>query len=134
MILVLDSSALIALLGREPGGELVDSTLSDNNNTCIVHAVNLCEVYYDLARRGGREYASGIINRLVMAGVFVRDDMDTGFWQAAGDIKAAHARVSLADCFCIALANRLGVEVWTTDRHEFEPIAEKQLCKVRFIR
>lgn len=134
MILVLDSCALIALLRREPGGELVDSLLCDKDNICIVHALNLCEVYYDLARHAGEDRAREIINRLVMAGVFVREDMDTDFWQSAGNIKAVHPRVSIADCICIALANRLGVEVWTCDHHEFDPIAQKKLCKVRFIR
>ncbi|MDO8683311.1 MAG: type II toxin-antitoxin system VapC family toxin [Armatimonadota bacterium] len=134
MILVLDSCALIALLRREPGGELVDSILSDKDNTCIVHAVNLCEVYYDLMRAAGESRAKEVINRLVMAGVFVREDMDTDFWQDAGNMKAVHPRVSLADCFCITLANRLGVEVWTGDHHEFESVAQKKLCKVKFIR
>lgn len=134
MILVLDSCALIALLRREPGGELVDSLLSDKGNTCIAHAVNLCEVYYDLVRLAGESRAKEVINRLIMAGVFVREDMDTDFWQDAGNLKAAHTRISLADCICITLANRLGVEVWTCDRHEFDPVAQKKLCRVKFIR
>jgi len=134
MILVQDSSALILLLGGEPGGELVDSLLLDRGNTCVVHAVNLCEVYYDLVRRAGESRAKEVINRLIMAGVSIREDMDTDFWQDAGNIKAAHRHVSLADCICIALANRLGVEVWTCDHHEFEPAAQEKLCKVRFIR
>ena len=134
MILVLDACALIALLRREPGGEVVDSLLSEKNNTCIVHAVNLCEVYYDLVRRAGEGRAKEVINRLVMAGIFVREDMDTDFWQHAGNIKALHSRISLADCMCIALANRLGAGVWTCDHQEFEPVARKKLCAVTFIR
>ena len=133
MILVLDSCALIALLRREPGGETVDSLLSDQSNTCMAHALNLCEVYYDLSRRAGKKRAKDVINRLVMAGVSVREDMDTDFWQDVGDLKADHS-VSLADCVCMALANRLGVEVVTSDRHEMEPIANAGVCRVRFIR
>lgn len=98
MILVLDACALIALLGNEPGGDLIDSLLSDKNNTCIIHALNLCEAYYDLVRRAGETRAKDVVNRLVMAGVSVREDMDTDFWQDAGNIKAAYPRVSLADC------------------------------------
>lgn len=134
MIVVLDSSALIALLGREPGGDLVDSLLSNKDNTCIVHALNLCEVYYDLVRRAGEHRAKEVVNRLTMAGISVREDMDAAFWQDAGNLKAAHARISLADCVCIALANRHGVEVWTCDHHEFDAVAERNLCGVRFIR
>ena len=134
MIVVLDSCALIALVKREPGGVLVDSLLSNRDNTCIVHALNMCEVYYDLVRRAGEDRAKDVVKQLVAAGVLVREDMDTDLWQDAGDIKAKHARVSLADCICIALANRLGVEVWTSDRKEFGPIAEQGVCRVRFIR
>lgn len=134
MILVLDACALIALLGNEPGGDLIDSLLSDKDNTCIIHALNMCEIYYDLVRRAGETRAKDVVNRLVMAGVSVREDMDTDFWQDTGNIKASHPRVSLADCVCIALANRLGVEVWTCDHHEFDPVAQKKLCKVKFIR
>lgn len=134
MTVVLDSSALIALLSREPGGDMVDSLLSNKDNTCIVHALNLCEVYYDLVRRAGEPRAKEVVNRLTLAGISVREDMDAVFWQDAGNLKAAHARISLADCVCIALANRLGVEVWTCDHHEFDAVSEKSLCKVRFIR
>lgn len=63
----LDSGALIALLRREPGGETVDSLLSDRSNVCIAHALNLCEVYYDLARQAGKKRAKEVVNRLVMA-------------------------------------------------------------------
>ena len=134
MILVMDACALIALLEREPGGDVVDSLLMDRSNTCMVHALNLCEVYYDLVRRAGEDRAKEVINQLVMAGVYVREDMDTDFWQNAGSIKASYSRVSLADCVCIALANRLGVELCTADHHEFDAISENGLCQVRFIR
>lgn len=134
MILVLDSCAIIALLGGEPGGELVDSTLADKDNTCMVHALNLCEVYYDLVRCADESRARDVMNQLVSAGIFIREDMDMSFWQNVGNIKAAHSRISLADCVCIALANRLGVEVWTCDHHEFDKAASMNLCKVRFIR
>ncbi len=40
----------------------------------------------------------------------------------------------LDSCALIALANRLGVELWTCDHHEFDAVLQKNLCKVRFIR
>jgi predicted nucleic acid-binding protein len=117
MILVMDACAFL---------------LSDKN-TCIIHALNLCEVYYDLVRSAGEDRAKDVINRLVMAGVFVRDDLDTDFWQDAGNIKTRYARVSLADCLCIALANRLGADVLTADHHEFDALVQAGLCRARFI-
>lgn len=133
MIFVLDACALIALLRREPCGILVDSLLSDEGNTCMVHAINMCEVYYDLLRYTDEERAGNTINRLIMAGVVVSEDLDTDFWQAAGKIKAEYRRIPLADCYCATLANRLGVELITADQ-EFTPLKTAGVCNIRFIR
>jgi len=134
MFFVLDSCALIALIKNEPGGEVVDSILSDKDNSCAIHALNLCEVYYDIVRLTSEKRAKEIINKFVLGGIDIREDMDADFWQDAGNLKAAQARISLADCICVALANRLGVVILTSDHHEFESVSEKKLCKVRFIR
>lgn len=32
----------------------------DSRNRCLIHAVNVCEVYYDIYRRGGEEDASAL--------------------------------------------------------------------------
>ena len=134
MSLVFDSSALIAYLEDEPGAELVDELLDGNLGACFVHAINMCEVYYGTRREYGEQPAQEAINMLQNAGLSVREDMDNNIWQGAGQIKADYRRISLADCLCVALANRDGSEVITADRHEFEPLAQVGLCKVRFIR
>jgi predicted nucleic acid-binding protein len=55
-------------------------------------------------------------------------------WRTAGRLKAIYKRVSLADCFAIALAQSLGGTVLTCDHHEFDAIAAANLCAVTFIR
>jgi predicted nucleic acid-binding protein len=60
--------------------------------------------------------------------------MDPDFWQTAGTHKAALRRISLADCFCLSLAIRVGGEVVTADRREFEPVQQQEICPIRFIR
>mgnify|MGYP001616994244 CR=1 FL=1 len=47
MTFVLDACAIIALLRNEAGAEITDRLLLEQ--TCMAHAVNLCEVYYDLS-------------------------------------------------------------------------------------
>ena len=59
--------------------------------------------------------------------------MDEELWQDAGRLKADYRRISIADCFCAALANRIGGEVITADR-EYEPLKNDGECKIRFIR
>ncbi len=60
-------------------------------------------------------------------------DVDGAFWQEVGRYEATN-KVSLADCVAIALANRVGGDVATSDHHEFNAIATGRVCRVRFIR
>jgi predicted nucleic acid-binding protein len=99
-----------------------------------VHALNLCEVYYDFWRASNREAAESAIADLLSLGIQERDDMDSGFWREAGRVKAIYRRVSLADCCALALANRLGARLVTADRHEFEPLLAAGVCQIEFIR
>ncbi len=131
---VMDASALIAYLRGENGSEVVESVLSDKTDYCVVHAINMCEVYYDFMRAADEDTAAQTIADLAAVGLIVRNDIDSEFWQIAARIKAIHRRVSLADCFAIALAQRLGSEVVTADHHEFDALVEKNVCNVKFIR
>ena len=74
-----------------------------------------------------------MVRDLRAAGIQVREDMDDDFWQSAGRIKADFRRISLADCFCAALAERVDGEVVTADQ-EFKPLADAGDHKVSFIR
>lgn len=51
---------------------------------------------------------------LLDMGIVLRNDHDETFWKAAASLKGRHAR-SLPDAFCIALAQRIGRTVVTTD-------------------
>lgn len=55
-------------------------------------------------------------------------------WEDAAWIKADYRRVSLADCFGLALARRMRGSFVTTDHHEMEPIKAAGICPVGFIR
>jgi len=134
MNLVMDSSALIALLRGEPGGELIPPFVDEPSNECYIHAINLCEVYYGFRRETGDQNALRVLEAIRAMPIIVREDMDTDFWLSAGCYKADLRRVSLADCFCMVLANRLDAELVTADRQEFGPAAEQRLCRVRFVR
>jgi predicted nucleic acid-binding protein len=129
---VLDACVLIAYLRGEPGSELVAEHLIAGN--CFAHAVNLCEVYYDCIRVDGEDKADALIRDLMDAGVTTRSDIDEDFWKDVGQIKASIGRISLADCFAIALARRLNLTVLTSDHHEFDKIAAHEVCAVEFIR
>lgn len=61
MIYILDACAMIALLLREPGEEVVWAHLLEKDATCFAHSLNLCEVFYDFYRASG-ETASANCN------------------------------------------------------------------------
>lgn len=133
MILVLDASAMIAFLRDEPGAEVVESFITSATDTCVAHALNCCEVYYDFMRAADEATAKSAIADIESLGVTIREDMKRAFWQDAGNIKADH-RVSLADCVAMTLANRTGGELLTSDHHEMNVIAAARICRIRFIR
>ena len=129
--MVMDTSALVAALRREPGADLVKELLSGNE--CTIHVVNLCEVYYGFRRRGGEARADEALEEIESLGVATRGDLDTEFWKQVGAYKADVGGMSLADCFCAALASRVNGEIVTSD-HDFDRVLEHGLCRVRFIR
>ena len=134
MICVLDACAMIALLRGEEGEDIIWSYVRDENIPCQAHSINLCEVYYDFWRVGGEDTAIDAIADLKTLGIIERNDFDQVFWQQAGRHKALIKRVSLADCFAIALANRVEGALLTSDHQEFDPIVERGICQIVFFR
>ncbi|MBW3623381.1 MAG: PIN domain-containing protein [Armatimonadetes bacterium] len=134
MVQVLDAGAMIAYLSGEAGGAVVNEILNDPSNFCLAHAVSLCEVFYEFFRSQGEAAAQAAITALYGAGVQSREDMDPEFWQTVGRLKVSPGRISLADCFLLALALRTGGEVVTADHHEFDRLVPLGLCPIRFIR
>lgn len=130
---ILDTSAIVAYLAGEPGGPVVDSHLNDPDALCYAHVVNLCEVFYDSLRATNERAARQTIADLYAAGVIERRDLSRSFWQSVGRLKA-RGRISLADCFCVALAQKLGGEVVTSDHREFDPLVPLGIVPIRFIR
>lgn len=133
MTFVFDSSSLIAFLWNEDGADVVENLLIDSKNSCMAHAINLCEIYYDLVRRAG-ELAAQNTSRMLASILKVREDLDPALWQQAGRYKAELRHVSLADCFCLALAKRVSGTVVSTDHHEFDTVAEQGIVPIKFIR
>ena len=132
MNVVLDASAVIAYLRGEVGADIVEAYFVPGIHSLSMHALNLCEVYYDFFRVAGQASAEGAVQDLLLHGIGERNDMDSSFWRAVGSLKADHRRVSLADCCALALTAGLGAVLLTADRHELEPLAS--ICSVEFIR
>lgn len=116
MRVVLDASALLAFLLKEPGGERVKEALLHG---AVMGAVNLAEVGSKLAERGldpGEVFAHlrarGILGQALEVFPFTEEDA----------LEAARLRpltrslgLSLGDRACLALARRLGLPALIAD-------------------
>ncbi len=130
---ILDASAMVAYIAGEPGDDVVTALLLDPAAICYAHSVNLCEVYYDTLRLTNERRARQVIATLFADGVIEQRTMSRRFWRRVGGLKA-RGRISLADCFCIALAQEFSGEVVTSDHHEFDPLVPLGIVPIRFIR
>lgn len=133
-VFVLDACAFIALLEDEPGAGVVEELLQESTNRCLIHAVSACEVYYDLYRRGNIQDAESVEAIFAEYDLQLLDTLPSDLWRIAGKLKAEWRRVSLADCFALALAIREKGTLVTSDHHELDAIAGAEVCPIRFIR
>ena len=110
-MIVLDASALMALLLSEPGQKVVAEHVAG----AAISAVNLAEV---LARMARERISSRILLPKLEALGLTIVDFDQPQAVIVSDIRE-HARgygVGLADCCCIALAMNRAWSVLTADR------------------
>ena len=108
---VLDASALLALLGQETGAEEVSEALPH----AVVGAVNLSEVVGKLAERGMPEAAiRSALDGLALA----VHPFDAELAYATGMLRATTASLglSLGDRACLALGRMLSLPILTADR------------------
>jgi len=134
MKIVLDACAVIALVKNEQGADIVEEYLLNDDYECMIHGVNICEVYYGFFRSESEAFAQEIVYKLQKSGVIIDDDMTMNFWQQVARHEATITRISLADCFALALASRESAVLVTSDRKEFEPVVPLNICQINFIR
>ena len=106
-----DSSAILACLRQEPGGDIVESVFASG----IVSSVNLAEVVSRLIDLGlVPEEAMG----RALAGGYGVAPFDETLALRAGALRVVtrHLGLSLGDRACLALAGREGLPVLTADR------------------
>src|SRR5690349_17922391 len=109
---VLDSSAVLAVINREPGGGVVASALEG----AMLSAVNHAEIVAKLVERGAdwRVASSAVLN----VGILVID-FGLDLANRAGELRmqTRHLGLSLADRACLALAERERLPALTADHN-----------------
>jgi ribonuclease VapC len=109
--IVLDASALMAVLREEPGAAAVEAVLDH----AAISAVNLSEVQAKLVERGTA--AAVAWSSLIDLDLDVVD-FDVPQAKVAGDLRwlTRVQGLSLGDRACLALAQALGLPAMTADR------------------
>ncbi|WP_086820805.1 type II toxin-antitoxin system VapC family toxin [Allokutzneria sp. NRRL B-24872] len=110
MTVVLDASAVLALLYREPGQEVVRELLDGSR----ISTVNWSEVVQKLTQRGSSpDIATYLLALGVAVEPFTQDDAELA---AALYSRTKQSGLSLGDRACLALAARLNAPALTADK------------------
>lgn len=132
-MIVLDSSAFLVVVKREPGGFEMRRLLRQHRGETFIHTAQLLEIYYGI--QGGFGVARAERAWVVFDNncVIQRSDFDRDFLRDAAFVKLAH-KMSFADSFAVALARRLNCALVSTDHHELDAVHAAGVCNVLFIR
>lgn len=110
-------------------------------NQCLAHGVNICEVFYLAIAAVGEKRAQKAIDDLVADGLRIDYTFDDALWHQVARLKTDSVLLDadgygppLADCFCIAFAQRIAGEVVTSDHDDFDAVQQNGICPVTFIR
>jgi predicted nucleic acid-binding protein len=120
----LDACAVIAYLRQEPGADVLKALIELPTTFLAMHVCNLGEVYYDFFREDGITAAQTAWTHTLALPLELWREADDAFIQRVGIIKVEE-RVSFADAFALALSERLGIPLVTTDHHEFDAVERK---------
>lgn len=108
---VLDASAVLAALNREPGADRVAEVIERS----LLCSVNLAEVVAKLVERGASpEQAAMIVGALGCRVVVLDEALAIRTGTLRHDTRSSG--LSLGDRACLALAEREGLPALTTDR------------------
>lgn len=123
---VLDASALLALLFDEPSAEKVENLFNqaaEADKPMLIAAVNWAEVLYRMQHKHGNRGLEGArqFERTMPLEVV---PLDKDLAESAAALKVAH-NLGLADAFAAALAKSKKAEFLTADT-EFKPL-EKEI-------
>ncbi|MHA0337208.1 type II toxin-antitoxin system VapC family toxin [Sphingomonas aquatilis] len=125
---VLDASAILALLKSERGASKVAGVIADAS----VCAINQAEVISHFVHLGA---PLDDVRAMLAALPYTVVAADDALAWEAGNLRAAtsSAGLSLGDRFCLALAKRLGVAAYTADK-AWRDIAGDVAAKIVTIR
>jgi ribonuclease VapC len=124
--IVLDASALIALIHKEPGGEKVRPLMGH----AVISAVNLAETIQRLRRAGTPiEEVRHALAQLIPNSIPF--DETLAYVAASIHERTRHCGLSFGDCACLALALSREAPAVTAERHWHKAEVGVKIIKIR---
>jgi ribonuclease VapC len=120
---VIDASALLCFLNKEPGWEKMEELFSmaaEKEKPLLMSAVNWGEVYYIILRNLVDYHEAEAMERLIDTLPIEIIPADREMAKEAASLKASH-KLAYADCFAAGLAKKKKAELVTGDK-EFKAV------------
>jgi len=133
---IFDACALIAVLNKEDGAEVVRDLIdkaNDNSVSISMNIVNLLEVYYGIRRELGQDLADKVLSSVKSNSIEIIETITEDIFIEAGRLKSTY-RISLADSLALAEASLSGAILITSDHHEFDVIEAAENIKFNWFR
>ena len=127
---VLDACALIAVINREDGAQAVDNLFRQavrGEIKLFMSIINLLEVNYGFIGDIGITKTQKILKTIDETPLLVINTVSQQAYNEAARINGTHRKLSLADSVGIATAAGLDGIFVTSDHHELEAIAGKEV-------
>jgi len=124
--IVLDASAILALIQEEPGAEIIRPLLSQSMMSTVNVAESLTSLQkVDIGPEEGIEYMSLLINEIVSF------DLDQAVEVAILYPKVKHKGLSLGDRACLTLGKKYHATIYTADKawKNIDPELDIQLIR-----
>ena len=132
---VLDACALIAVLNKEDGADVVKALLEAPTDrvSLYMNIVNLLEVYYGLIRTYGQQEADHVLNVIKSSPIKLVEHISEPIFREAARLKSSY-KISLADAFALSQAVAVQGVLITSDHHEFDIVEQCEPIDFLWIR
>lgn len=123
---IIDSSALLAVIHSEKGSKESEKYLDD----ACMSAINAAECLIVLTRNG---MPADVAKKLIASIIKTFIPCDYGDIELINEIKQKNSKLglSLADCICIALGNKLQLRIITADKSWSKASSKSQIICIR---
>lgn len=132
---ILDSSAILAFLKKEPGWKSIRDLLKKNktqDEITLIHQINYIEIIYKCRISFGVQKTNAIISDLYTPHLGIVEELDHDMAMFSAYLKASYP-ASLADSIGLAYTKIRDCIFWTADK-ALLPIAKKEDIALELIR